>query len=653
MNYVSLLSMRQISFIKRKISLKLLLFIILISILSYFTLILNIQYNNKDNINILNNEKGTQRDVLKNLNSKDESSRSFHEKMLLEQIDNNIIDPSKNIQNVVDDDEDIIINNNPITSLLSKIIPIIESCEPSIGYELQNEDSSINDNDDNTNSNVKDKKKLRLFRKKLNRIYGKNGKNDIGIHDLTPILSKNFLNDCLYLPDDMFQELKISHEYFVKHIENIEYNDIDNNNGINPLYDNTNGIVFIGGGKFSWLTLLSIENLRSTGSILPIEVMIPTIDDYEYELCENILPDLNAKCILLYEFLPKNLNFKLNGYQYKSLALLISSFQNVLLLDSDNIPILNPDILFNDKLFIDNGMIVWPDFWRRVTHPLYYKIANREISNKRIRYAIDKKTPNDYYTNNDDNDNIDIDNDIPLHDREGSIPDASTESGQLIINKKTHFKALLLSFYYNVYGPRHYYPLFTQGGAGEGDKETFIAATLYYNLKVYQVNRPVGVIGHWVNGEYNGVGMIQFNPIIDKLNEDNYIKFLNEKILNEGTNYNYNFMDYLNYFSNSFAEPMFFHCNFPKIDPISLFNENKLVDENNNQWRLFEDQPNIGFDFELRQWNLINKYFCPIDDKPFNLNYLKNSNINHKQLCNNIKERLDYLLSTEIKYDNN
>ncbi|KAG0691443.1 hypothetical protein C6P40_000060 [Pichia californica] len=526
----------------------------------------------------------------------------------------------------------------PIKRLFANILPILIECEPKIGYQLRNE----------KNIEIKNKK-FRLSKKIIPRTYGKNGIINIAIHDINdnfPILSKDYLSESLYLPNDMFEELKKSHDFFVSNIPNF-YSD-NTYNG--------NGIVFIGGGKFSWLTLLSIENIRSTGSKLPIEVMIPQFEDYESQLCEIFLPKLNAKCLLLYEIFPdiintnnnNNKSFKLTGYQYKSLSLLASTFEKVLFLDSDNIAVRNPDNLFNSEPFNSYGMILWPDFWKRVTHPLFYDLAGFNITNNRVRYLLDKVTPFKSFPSNL---NFDSNLEIPLHDLDGSIPDLSSESGQIIVNKKTHFKSLLLSFYYNVYGPRHYYPLFSQGGNGEGDKETFIASTIYYKLPVYQMNKPVGVIGHWEdndnNRNYEGVGMIQYDPITDKINQDNYEKFILNKIKIEGLNFNYNKFEFLNYLHNANSNPMFIHCNYPKLDPISLFNDNKLFNSiNDKPWRLYSDQPNIGFDFELKQWNLINKYFCSID-QPLNLNYLNNylddSNFSIQNLCLNIKNRLIFL----------
>lgn len=527
---------------------------------------------------------------------------------------------------------------DPIKKMFADLLPIITASAPKLGYQLQNEkDIGIR------------RGKFRLSKKIFPRTYGRNGVVNIAVHDTSdnfPILSKDFLNDCLYLPTDMFEVLKRSHEYFVSHIPE----------SYAPKTYSGEGIVFIGGGKFSWLSLLSIENLRSAGSKLPIEVMIPQPEEYEPQLCETILPRLNAKCLLLYDIFPdimspdkKNKDgtgFKLTGYQYKSLSLLASTFEKVLFLDSDNIPVLNPDVLFHSEPFTSHGMILWPDFWRRVTHPMFYDLAGFNITERRVRNLMDKVTPPEVYTTG----NEDPDTEIPLHDREGAIPDLSTESGQIIVDKKIYFKALLLSFYYNVYGPRHFYPLFSQGGNGEGDKETFIAASVYYNLPVYMMNKPVGVVGHWSDDDYEGVGMIQYDPIIDKINEDHYKNEILRRISEEGENFHYGKMDFFNYLNDAEARPMFFHSNYPKLDPISLFAENKLVDPNGNQWRMYSDQPDIGFDFELKQWQLINKYFCS-QDEPFEMKYLHDANVSMEKLCRAIESRLDFLYSTGLRFN--
>ena len=49
-------------------------------------------------------------------------------------------------------------------------------------------------------------------------------------------------------------------------------------------------------------------------------------------------------------------------------SLLHSKFQSALLLDADNIPLINPEVLFEDPEMVEHGSLFWPDFWARVDH---------------------------------------------------------------------------------------------------------------------------------------------------------------------------------------------------------------------------------------------------------------------------------------------
>ena len=122
---------------------------------------------------------------------------------------------------------------------------------------------------------------------------------------------------------------------------------------------------------------------------MPIEVFIPKIEEYESDLCNRILPELDARCIYMKNQLMNpnkdNLDsfankFEFKGYQYKALAILLSSFENVLLLDSDNIPAHSPEELFENDPFKSYGLVVWPDYWKRATSPYYYNIADIDVS---------------------------------------------------------------------------------------------------------------------------------------------------------------------------------------------------------------------------------------------------------------------------------
>ncbi len=54
-----------------------------------------------------------------------------------------------------------------------------------------------------------------------------------------------------------------------------------------------------------------------------------------------------------------------------------------------------------------------------------------------------------------------------FHDYEGTLPDPASKLDNWWLIKNKHFKILLLSYYYNLYGPNVYYHLLTPISAGQ------------------------------------------------------------------------------------------------------------------------------------------------------------------------------------------
>lgn len=391
----------------------------------------------------------------------------------------------------------------------------------------------------------------------------------------------------------------------------------------------SNGIVFVGGGRYSWLSYLSLLGLRETGSKLPVEIIMPKYVDYEEEIefCNEILPKLNAKCVIIPDIFGPSVmakwNNKIKSYQFKSLALMVSSFQNVLLLDSDNIVIENPDPFFNSDLFHKYGMITWPDYWRRTISPHFYDIAGVSVNEKkRVRYdrlpiGYDK-SGNNLEENGQDS--------VPFHDLDGTVPNLSTESGQLFINKVSHGKTLLLSLYYNLYGPELYYKLFSLGELGEGDKDTFAAAATVLKQNFYQLKSSIKGIGHYEKDDhFQGKAMAQKNPLkdYDILNEKVLIPLIqqenNKMPLNEREQYAKNVIK--NHFTSNNDNPIFaMHCHYPKLDPADIMQRSSIYDKEEKRlhYRMYKgfsfernlSKNNITIDFELTQWTNMQKTLC-------------------------------------------
>ncbi|CDK24127.1 unnamed protein product [Kuraishia capsulata CBS 1993] len=449
-----------------------------------------------------------------------------------------------------------------------------------------------------------------------------------------PMLTEAFLDDCLKFPKDFIEEMKNSHSKFVNDMPK-SYPD--------EMYSGS-GIVINGGREFSWLALLSIKMMRDNGGTLPVEVVMPYPEDYEPELCEEILPGLNAKCIqladLFGEKLLKKLDFK--KYQYKALVLLATSFENVLLLDSDNIP-LSPltEDMFEKEPFKSNGLVLWPDYWRRFTSPKFYDIAGIKVDDYPDRAGIDQyENLREYLPRS-----YSAKEELPLHDRKGAIPDPSTESGQLMISKKQHFKTLMLSFYYNFYGPDQFYPLLTQSRPGEGDKETFASAATVFNLPFYTVHQRVMANGYWGDDGFHGSGMMQFDPITDYASVQTYLAKMKAGELGTWTDSRlYNFIN------SKPKTPLFMHANFPKLEPFSMIKNGDLKNKMGERVKMFTAYDFMPPAFERHIWETMDLYFCQ-EQLPFK--YIKTnfpeSVDKRKEECAEIQEHLKFL--TEFESD--
>jgi len=62
--------------------------------------------------------------------------------------------------------------------------------------------------------------------------------------------------------------------------------------------------------------------------------------------------------------LPKHHQYykgKLEGFAIKGMALYAASFDEVLMIDSDNMPLADPTSLFSDASFQATGNMLWPD----------------------------------------------------------------------------------------------------------------------------------------------------------------------------------------------------------------------------------------------------------------------------------------------------
>lgn len=114
------------------------------------------------------------------------------------------------------------------------------------------------------------------------------------------------------------------------------------------------GIVTTGGLKLFPVLLVSLRMLRRTGCTLPVEVFLGDQAEYDQvaSVCDHVLPNLNARCRTVGEIYSQATVAPPEHFQFKVLAILFSSFTEVLFLDADAFPAHDPTPLFSVRIII-------------------------------------------------------------------------------------------------------------------------------------------------------------------------------------------------------------------------------------------------------------------------------------------------------------
>lgn len=293
-------------------------------------------------------------------------------------------------------------------------------------------------------------------------------------------------------------ELARSHAAFVKQLPDFARH--------LPYDADTTGIVTTAGkGNFGQVITLLVMT-RQSGSKLPIQIVLDSSSVWIDNLCANFVPHYNAECMYVEDIWARldPAPPKFERFQWKFLAMVASTFQNILFLDADIIIANNPDKIFapGAEPFKSTGFINWPDFWAPSGSKHFYEIAGG----------------------------------VPVP----QITDRTTsESGMIVLDKARHADTLLLASYYNYHGPSHYMAMLSQHGPGEGDKETFLQAayvleelakkgsysppmewtklrsTKGQKKGFYDVKKLPSSHGRNANGKWRGMFMKQMDPVED------------------------------------------------------------------------------------------------------------------------------------------
>ncbi|GMF04906.1 unnamed protein product [Ambrosiozyma monospora] len=207
-----------------------------------------------------------------------------------------------------------------------------------------------------------------------------------------------------------------------------------------------------------------------------------------------------------------------------------------------------------------------------------------------------------------------------------------------MMNKYTHFDVLLLTLYYNLDGPFGYYPLITQSGPGEGDKDTFAMAAHFYNRPYHQLSRPPHY-GGFGNQFYQGEPIWEFEKL------QNVLKDIKVK-LDEGEEYNFNkmFNERLN---EEDRKLLFYHMHDPKWNPFRFMREKQTLNDNDEDIRVLGRTERVS-DLELVCYSIMYHDFCEMG---YQFTCFEDESQEDKdKICGFLQHRLEWL--NENTWDN-
>jgi ADP-heptose:LPS heptosyltransferase len=229
---------------------------------------------------------------------------------------------------------------------------------------------------------------------------------------------------------------------------------------------NGRGIVICGGGeKYLPCAWVCIRMLRGMGCTLPIELWQLRTTEGDIRV-EGALAKLGVRCVNAAKVRQQFPARYLSGWELKPYSILHSAFEQVLYLDADNVPVVDPSYLFESGPFADAGAVFWPDYGRLAPDADIWRICG-----------------------------------VPYHN------EPEFESGQMLIDKRRCWLALQLTMHLNEHSDFYYRYL-------HGDKDTFHMAWRMLGLKYAIVPHPIkSLSGTMCQHDFEGRRLFQHRNV--------------------------------------------------------------------------------------------------------------------------------------------
>ncbi|KAL4106649.1 hypothetical protein PRIC1_004696 [Phytophthora ramorum] len=236
----------------------------------------------------------------------------------------------------------------------------------------------------------------------------------------------------------------------------------------------TEGIVMVIYPKLLVSAFASIRALRAVNCTLPVELWYIE-SEMDSKDGVSLLGGIPKR--LQQEYGPLTLHPiadpRVAGFNSKVYAITHTTFEHVMFLDADNVPVKDPSYLFKTPEFVQMGAVFWPDFW----HPAH-TIFN--INDESLLWEL---LGMDY---------------VDMFEQ---------ESGQLVIDKSRSAAALRMLSLFAFHDPN----LFSRYKLAHGDKDLFRLAWLKTKTPFHMVANPPGIAGTVREAKFCGMSMAQFD----------------------------------------------------------------------------------------------------------------------------------------------
>ena len=192
------------------------------------------------------------------------------------------------------------------------------------------------------------------------------------------------------------------------------------------------GIVICGGGEIHFpCAWVCISMLRKLGCRLPIELWHRGPREMTDAMRALVAP-FGVVCVDAYQVARAHPVRRLDGWELKPYAIVYSRFAEVLYLDADNMPVVDPEFLFSSGPYRATGAIFWPDRYAGPGTGKRIELAREAWEICRVPYRVE----------------------------------AELEAGQMVIDKRRSWLPLQITLHLNAESDFYYQYFY-------GDKDTF------------------------------------------------------------------------------------------------------------------------------------------------------------------------------------